>query len=263
MNIDNIFSPARTGWLMKKYVADNRQSIIMSGAFVTVVMVLIGIFTALMCHDEKNQGLAVDNEIGVMLVAFVFNGYLVASIAFKSLWNGKSAASLLMTPASAFEQVLVRWIVVVPVFIVWSLLSVMFADFVKFIIGNFLLGGEMGMIPWRLIFNFRSSEAMLGVYIMLTLFIFTQSFYLLGSVVWRKHAFVKTFFVMGLLFMLYAGGVLFVEANYTNTTIFYINVSQRDFFTYPLMNMLVWAGVIINYTLTVMRLKEAEIVHRW
>ena len=98
---------------------------------------------------------------------------------------------------------------------------------------------------------------------MLTLFIFTQSFYLLGSVVWRKHAFVKTFFVMGLLFMLYAGGVLFVEANYTNTTIFYINVSQRDFFTYPLMNMLVWAGVIINYTLTVMRLKEAEIVHRW
>lgn len=68
---------------------------------------------------------------------------------------------------------------------------------------------------------------------------------------------------MGLLFMLYAGGVLCVESNYTNTPSIYINVSGRDYFTYPLIQILVWLGVIINYTLTVMRLKEADIVHRW
>lgn len=263
MDIDSVFRADRTWWLMKKYLADNRTTLLLSGAFVTMVMVLIGIFTAVVFYNDRNQSQAVDNEIGIMLVAFIFNGYLVASIAFKSLWNGKSAVSLLMTPVSALEQMLVRWIMVVPVYIVWSLLSAVFADVVKFIIGNYLIGGEMWMIPWGRIFNTHSSEAMLGAYIMLVLFIFTQSFYLLGSVVWRKHAFVKTFFVMGLLFMLYAGGVLCVESNYMNSSCIYINVSERDYFTYPLMQILLWAGVIINYTLTVMRLKEADIVHRW
>lgn len=179
MNIDSIFRADRTWWLMKKYLADNRTSLIMSGAFVTVVMVLIGIFTAVISSDSRSYSRDIDNEIGIMLVAFVFNGYLVASIAFKSLWNGKSAVSLLMTPASAFEQTLVRWIVMVPGYILWALMSAVFADFVKVIVGNFILGGDIDMIPWRRIFDLSSAEAMLGVYIMLVLFIFTQSFYFL------------------------------------------------------------------------------------
>jgi len=255
MNINNIFSPARTGWLMRKYIKENRSPLL----FVTAFMFLISIINGLSYMYSEDKG--VDDEIGFMLIAFSMCGCLMASIAFRSMWNMKSAVTVLMTPVSAFEQCMVRWIVVVPVYILWAFVSAVFADVFKYLMANYLFGGSIEMIPWGRIFDFSSSEAFFNLYIVFVLFIFTQSFYFLGSVVWRKHNFIKTFFVMGLLFMLYVIPVSIIVDLYSSSN--YVIFGGRDFLKYFPYQILLWLGTIVNYTLTVMRFKEAEIIHRW
>lgn len=263
MNIDDIFSPARTWSLMKKYVADNRTTLIISGAFVTVVMVLIGLINALAYFDSEQSRTALEAEVDFMLVAFTVGGCLIASVMFKPLWNDKSAIGMLMTPASAFEQWLVRWIIAVPVYIVWALLSAVFADAVKCFAGNYILGGEFSMIPWRDVLNVFNSHTAFNLYGVLLLFVFTQSFYILGSVVWRKHAFVKTFFAMGVLFMLYAVPSVYVAEMMTQSKYVYTGSKADYLFSYAPTQIFIWLSVIVNYALTVMRLRETDIVHRF
>lgn len=262
MNIDNVFSPSRCGWLLRKYVKENRNSHLMSvGVFVAVMMLLIAMINGLVCMNYSDPAKGIDGEIGFMLLAFTFNGCIIASVAFRQMWDSRSAASMLMIPASALEQCVVRWIIVVPVYIVWSLLCAVFADVIKYVIFNYILDGNAVMIPWMNVFGIGWPEQIVNIYIVLMLFVVTQSFYFLGSIVWRKNAFVKTFFVMGVLFMLYAIPSAIVADSYTNSGP--ISVVRSDVFTYVPFQMLMWLTVIINYTLTVMRLRESEIIHRW
>lgn len=245
---------------MKKYFVENRGTLLMSGAFVTLVMTLIAIINGLSTMHRSNPASGIDTEIGFMLVAFSVTGCLIASLAFRQMWDSRSATGVLMTPATAFEQCLVRWIFVVPGFIVWSLLSAMFADMVKYLTANYIFGGEVCMIPWLRILGVVEIEAAVNMYMVLLIFLVTQSFYFLGSMVWRKHNFVKTSLVIGLLFMAYFCASAIVADNYTNTG--YISVGGRDFLLYAPFQILLWLTLIINYTLTVMRLRESDINHR-
>lgn len=153
-----------------------------------------------------------------------------------------------------------RWIFVVPGFIVWSLVSAMFADMVKYLTANYIFGGEVCMIPWLRILGVVEIEAAVNMYMVLLIFVVTQSFYFLGSVVWRKHNFVKTSFVIGLLFMIYFCLSAIVADSYTNPG--YVSKGERDFLLYAPFQILLWLTLIINYTLTVMRLRESDIIHR-
>lgn len=260
MNTDNIFSPSRTMWLMKKYFIENRGTLLMSGAFVTLVMTLIAVINGLSTMHGSYPDSGIGTEIGFMLVAFGFTGSLIASSAFRQMWDSKSATGVLMTPATAFEQCLVRWIAVVPAFILWSLASAMFADWVKYVMANYIFGGEVCMIPWLRVLGVVEIEGAVNIYLVLLIFLVNQSFYFLGSVVWRKHNFVKTFFVVGLLFMIYFCASAMVADSYTNPG--YVSMGGRDFILYAPFQILLWLTVIINYTLTVMRLRESEIIHR-
>lgn len=260
MNTDNIFSPSRTTWLMKKYFVENRGTLLMSGAFVTLVMMLIAVINGLSAMHISDPDFCISTEIGFMLVAFSVTGCLIASLAFRQIWDNKSATGVLMTPATAFEQCLVRWIFVVPGFIVWSLVSAMFADMVKYLTANYIFGGEVCMIPWLRILGVVEIEAAVNMYMVLLIFVVTQSFYFLGSVVWRKHNFVKTSFVIGLLFMIYFCLSAIVADSYTNPG--YVSKGERDFLLYAPFQILLWLTLIINYTLTVMRLRESDIIHR-
>lgn len=42
----------------------------------------------------------------------------------------------------------------------------------------------------------------------------------------------------------------------------YISMGKRDYLLYAPFQILLWLTVIINYTLTVMRLRESDIIHR-
>lgn len=256
MNIDSIFSPARCGRLIKKYMMENRATLVMTAIFTAVVMLLIAMINGIAsCGDSDPSG-GVDDEIGFMLLAFSFNGCIIASTVFRQMWDKNQATALLMTPASAFEQCLVRWIVIVPVYMLWTLVCSMVADTLKYVLFKWVLGKSAAAIPWMDMLCISKPEDVVYLYMVLMIFAVTQSFFFLGSIVWRKNSFFKTFF-----FFIYFIALGIVADCYTNNMP--INVSlPRDLLSAP-FQILMWLTLIINYTLTVMRLRESEIIHRW
>lgn len=261
MNIDSFFSPARCWWLMKKYVMENRSTLVMTGVFTAVFMLLIALINGMSSCGNSNPASGIDAEIGFMLLAFALSGCIVASTAFKQMWNKNQATSLLMTPATAFEQTLVRWIIVGPVYTVWALVCAMAADSLKYVIFKWVLGKSAATIPWMSVLGITMPEYLMYPYALLMMYAITQSFFFLGSIVWKKNAYFKTFFVVGMLFLLYAIPSALVADSYTNRLPVDVSL-PRALLSAPLQ-ILMWLTLIINYTLTVMRLRESEIIHRW
>ena len=77
---------------------------------------------------------------------------------------------------------------------------------------------------------------------------------------WRKHNLVKKYFLVGKLLIIYLSMSAIVADSYTNTG--YVSKGGRDFLLYAPFQILLWLTLIINYTLTVMRLRESDIIHR-
>ena len=195
------------GRLMKKYVVENRMSLLISAGCVTLAMVIIGLVNGWSYGYSYLDGSVV--EIGFMTNAFFLCGMIVAaSPAFKTMWDTKSTIATLMTPASQMEKFLVRWIVSVPCYVVWGLLSAFFADVLKKLFVVYVMGGEISMLDWgSMLFGMKGTNVHCDsseFYSVLLVFIFIQSFYLLGSVVWRKKNFIKTTYVLVILFIVYA-----------------------------------------------------------
>lgn len=259
--MDTVFSPARFGRLMRKYVIGNRSSLRISAIFVAVAMLLIAMINGMAAIGSTAPTNYLDDEIGFMLVVFVFTGCVVASTAFGRTLDKKVVTALLMTPASAFEQCLVRWIFICPLYTLWALVCAMVADALKFVTFKIVLGQSAAMIPWPAVLGIGMPEQLVNDYMILIIFAVTQSFFFLGSVVWRKHSYIKTFLVTGALFMLYAVPSAIVADCYVNSRS--VDVSMMGDMMFAPFQILVWLALIINYTLTVMRLKESEIIHRW
>lgn len=262
-NMSEIFSAKRMGRLMKKYVVENRMSLLISAGCVTLVMVIIGLVNGWAYGYSKWQNGHIE-ELVFMTIAFYMCGMIVAaSPAFKSMWDTKSTIATLMTPASQMEKFLVRWIVSVPCYVVWGLLSAFLADVLKKLFVVYVMGGEISMLDWgSMLFGMKvtnvhcdSSE----FYSVLLVFIFIQSFYLLGSVVWRKKNFIKTTYVLVILFIVYAVAWNIMmntpSPEYIFRGTFYMGFT-------PLILYMV-LGTIINYVLTYKRFREADIIHRW
>lgn len=261
-NMSEIFSAKRMGRLMKKYVVENRMSLLISAGCVTLAMVIIGLVNGWCYGYSALDGSVV--EIGFLTFAFYMCGMIVAaSPAFKTMWDSKSSIVTLMTPASQMEKFLVRWIVSVPCYVVWGLLSAFFADVLKKFFVVYVMGGEIDMIKWRC-FLFGGEGVDMDsnptvFYSTLLLFIFIQSFYLLGSIVWRKKNFIKTTYVLVVLFVVY-GVAWNIMINTPSPEHFIRKTFALEFMPMQLFMVL---GTIINYVLTYKRFREADIIHRW
>lgn len=261
-NIGETFSAKRMGVLMKKYVVENRMSLLISVGCVTLAMAIIGLVNGWSYGYSDLDGNLV--EIGFLTNAFFLFGMIVAaSPAFDTMWNQKSAIVTLMTPVSQFEKFLVRWIVSVPCYVVWGLFSAFFADVLKKFFVVYVMGGEIDMIRWRC-FLFGGEGVDINsnptvFYSTLLLFIFIQSFYLLGSVVWRKKNFIKTTYVLVVLFVVY-GVAWNIMINTPSPEHFIRKTFTLEFMPMQLFMVL---GIIVNYVLTYKRFREADIIHRW
>ncbi|MCM1051034.1 MAG: hypothetical protein NC349_03660 [Paenibacillus sp.] len=261
-NIGETFSAKRMGVLMKKYVVENRMSLLISAGCVTLVMVIIGIINGWSYGYSYLDGSLV--EIGFMTNAFFLCGMIVAaSPAFDTMWNQKNAIVTLMTPASQLEKFIVRWIVSVPCYVVWGLFSAFFADVLKKFFVVYVMGGEIDMLKWNSILfggegvDMDSNPTVF--YSTLLLFIFIQSFYLLGSIVWRKKNFIKTTYVLVVLFVVY-GVAWNIMINTPSPEHFIRKTFTLEFMPMQLFMVL---GIIVNYVLTYKRFREADIIHRW
>lgn len=92
-------------------------------------------------------------------------------------------------------------------------------------------------------------------YYIVMVFMVLQSFFFLGAIVWRRNHFLKTFFVLSVIYGIYC----FVAVIITRMLSWH---GVGYFIMTPMVIMSV-VTILINYVLVYMRLRESEIINRW
>lgn len=189
---------------------NTKGNLLRMGVIMAIVFFLCEEFVLSMATFSTGNGS--ENDLAIAMALSV-SGFMVgftclffgASTMFACVRHKKSAISFLMHPASNLEKYLTRWMYVTIGWTIVLTVSFFVADYFR-VLFNMLMGWEatksfFGMVfmdpiwdadSMRELLNAQSlSSAMAGVILVLT-FVWTHSFYILGSAFFRRHPFILT-----------------------------------------------------------------------
>lgn len=271
MTDNNTFSLRRTGLLINKYRREYAPQLLLWSLSLTAILTAIGVLCALYTKAIPSDEIitlytSVPTELGCFTAVCILFGLLVASAAFRSMSTPRSALATLTLPASWLDHFAARWIITVPLFIAWALLSAIFADAVRVLVIWTTTGITVPLAPWGAILTGQPGP--LGfttgmLWECIFTFLFIQSFYLLGAIVWRTHNFIKTTtatWLIGLIYLLVGSGTLLYALwgiGFYSEDIRVLNLSDT---AETAIEALI---ILFNYTLAALRFREAETIHRW
>ena len=186
MDANNIFCPVRFGRLVNKYIVENRSRLLL---ILATPLVAMTIFALLMSDGDSREGYytGVNNELGFFVIMTFIFGMKLSSGAFMSMSKPKEALASLTLPTSQLEEFLVRWLALVPGFMLWSVLCALFADSMRVVFTRFILHGVADFTPWCDVFTGNGGPLMWpenAFYYIVMVFMVLQSFFLLGAIVW-------------------------------------------------------------------------------
>lgn len=272
MSNNQTFSLSRMLLLCRRDLSERwRQHLISVGTLLGILL-LIAISTIMNTRSaydaETCSHVMITQELPFFIISLFFFGSFMASTAFKSMSTPTGALSTLMLPASQFEKFLYRWIIAVPLTFLLFFVCAVIADWVRVIFVDFYMGIEVSTMDWgKLIFH--SADAGFNTdaasWIILLIFFMTQSFFLVGSVVWRRSHFVKTFFSMFVITLIYGRVAVWIYDLFQKEDLFYgappLLENEKTVFWSAAILMTVIS--LFNYLLTYLRFRESEIINRW
>lgn len=193
-------------------------------------------------------------------LGFVFASCIFSSQVFAPLGSKGGSISNLMLPATQLNKYLIRWFLFVPVFIIAYTACFELVDLIRYIVLYYKLPNCDRLELCG--FSFLPYEALdRSMSIVFTLLL--SSFFVLGSSIWPKRAFVYTALSLAAL----AALCTIVATVYFMSILNGANQSAYNHFD---SNALGWTlvgmgiiGILINYTLAYFRYKEIEIIQRW
>ncbi|MCM1355847.1 MAG: hypothetical protein NC212_05520 [Staphylococcus sp.] len=272
MTENQTFSLDRMMRLTAKNLREEWRSLTLMSCSLLGILFLIGFLTTIsltlsteLPEDFERTVLMI--EIGWYTPLFAIAGLLMASTSFKQLSTPAGALGMLTTPASQLEKFLYRWIIAVPVclaafFIFFGITELLRALYTYIIYGiridPFLFWDYIGNdLSWR------------GFSLMILGYLFLQSFYLLGSLLWTRWVFLKTFLALFAIQTVYswvAIGIVHAfdleNKHYTGPRFEWLtdNDGSHAFIVGCLLFGLL---TLFNYWLSYRRYREAEIINRW
>lgn len=265
--MNNIFNLGRLNAVLTKEIRESWQTLLLTwGSMVgilTIVSLLIAYFNQ-GANQEWFDGI-VQDSVGqtIAICVYLFSAIAACSV-FRLMRNKALRLQALMLPASQLEKFAAAWIIAVPLFFIFFIVAVFISQLLT--AGLFRLIGSAD-ISYPIINWLSNDDEFLGINnsgssIMALLFI--QSFFLLGGIVWSKNPLIKTFaslFAIGLVYMLCCGWVeaLTIRAGQFDIINPHFNI---DFIDNAIITVFV-VMTIFNYSLTYLRLREAEIINRW
>lgn len=197
-------------------------------------------------------------------------GCLSASFCMERMKTKTSRTAMLLLPATMFEKFLLRWLFCVIGFLVVYFVAFQLADWTRVLI-YMIKYPEMDFIApvslmeqmvgpadhWVVFYN--SSFFLLAV----SFYFFVQSCFVLGSSIWPKNAFLKTFVSGAIVVVCY----LLLGALMTKLFFFGRNTMGNAFWPeetmFTLGTTLFFLGAIYNSVIAYFRFKESEIINRW
>lgn len=272
MNKDTSFSSSRLLNLCRKDMVENWKTNILR------IVMLYGIMSVSLVSNGYNKyqngNFDVDPMMEYSLIAFLVFGWifgcLFTSVSFDKLKTKTSRISVLMNPATPFEKYFSKWFMSTIVYILIFVIAFLLADYTRVLICRLIFPG-MEITATNLMHLFKVQPEPQGLFVnkyaaIYTLlgYFFTQSFFFLGSAVWPKNSFVKTFaaglgivisytlFTVGMARLLIDRNVYIPKPSFEPSieTVNMVGMSVVIFFT------------LFNWVMAYYRFKETEIINR-
>lgn len=257
---NQIFSPSRFLSLSVRFIYMNRRQLLLSAMSVPVAMTLVSGLLGLLWQNFEPAMIVSVEELWFYLVSALAGCY-VASWMFRDDCSRGSAIQTLTLPVSVFESFLVRWLVAVPLFCLWAMDSAAVADGFRLAVN--MLSGAPDDLILSLLSGLRGADGsqMTSDIMSVPLFLMLQSFFLLGSVVWRGNNFLKTIGALWIIAIVYflAGqgvvGAMYILGGYEWTA--------GDIFVSPVALTAMTLVALFNYFITWLRLRETDLADKW
>ena len=274
---DTFFSLPRFMNLCRKEMVENWRSNVLRMVLIYGVMVVVMVWNGYFEYRYWHSGQIEDPAWTFLLVVFIWSlwgfGCLSASFTMEKMKTKTSRTSMLMVPATPFEKFFSRWFVFTVVFLVIFLISYKLADYTRFIIyslaypeeKDFIIPVDLSHLVGERKTYYTLCRTGLQFGALLSAYFFVQSLFVLGSSIWPKNSFLKTFAsgtVIAIVYFLLAVFMskMFLEnGNYYSENVF-TGMSEDT-----AMSIMIVVGIfftLMNWTLAYFRFKESEIVNR-
>lgn len=193
-------------------------------------------------------------------------GAIAASLTMEKMRDKEGRFSVLMLPATSFEKFFSRWFIFTVGYLVAFFLVFGLADLTRVAVFSLARPDLSELIEparfWSM--EFMRMEEYIRWYL-ITMYFFVQSLFVLGSAVWPKNSFLKTF-----------AAVMLIVFIYVTLTVVLVKELNELGGGYPSMVRNILAGnttvsilsaffavfALVNWTLAYFRCKESEIIQR-
>ena len=274
---DTFFSLPRFMNLCRKEMVENWRSNVLRMVLMYGVMAVVMVWNGYFEYRYWHSGQIEDPAWTFLLVVFIWSlwgfGCLSASFTMEKMKTKTSRTSMLMVPATPFEKFFSRWFVFTVVFLVIFLISYKLADYTRFIIyslaypeeKDFIIPVDLSHLVGERKTYYTLCRTGLQFGALLSAYFFVHSLFVLGSSIWPKNSFLKTFAsgtVIAIVYFLLAVFMskMFLEnGNYYSENVF-TGMSEDT-----AMSIMIVVGIfftLMNWTLAYLRFKESEIVNR-
>ncbi len=200
------------GLLVKKELVDNRKPLLLGLTGIWATYILLGAFLGY-----------VKSMVPVEIFLFCFFGGMIltigASLAFNNMKSKEGRINTLMLPAPVSQKFIVRWLAAVPILLIVVLLGCLMGDWARIIVYKFVIrmgdftpaynSAYVNTTMWSFIANNYKDDPE-AISIMLNCGFWgalcSQAIYFLGSVIWPKLSFIKTWAatqVLGVIFSMF------------------------------------------------------------
>ena len=277
---DTFFSLPRFMNLCRKEMVESWRSnvlrmVLMYGVM-AVVMVWNG-YTQYNYHDSVYfiRHANTDPAWGFILMAFLWFlfvfGCLSASLVMEKMKNKTSRLSTLMTPSTPFEKFFSRWLISTIVFLVVFLIAFKLADWTRvmiYMVSYPELKGVIASAPLSYLGNsgyyWTGLQTWDGLLMALSGYFFAQSIFVLGSSIWPRNSFVKTFSVVIVIIIVYVAiGSLLAKILFEGRGGYGVHQTMSDEAMMHLSTAVFFAMAVFNWIVAYFRFKESEIINRW
>lgn len=271
---DTFFSFPRFANYFKKVLVEDRKRLLQRIITVFGLMVVFSAIFSDSCYQHYMEVLEIgivrneiDPAIDRLMPLFVFGLFigcaLSASFIMEPMGSKTGRIYALMLPATSFEKYFVRWFIYTIGYLVVYYLLFLLVDVMRVCVFS-VIYPEIDIItfinPYAEIVALRD-EVPLGFVV--SLYLLLQSIFVLGSSLWPKYAFLKTFTaytILGMAFSAFFAGIMNLFDRPGNS---YIMPELSDDTLFLIATCGVMMVTLFFWWLAYKRFKEMEVVNRW
>ncbi|GAA6258307.1 hypothetical protein F070042J6_41590 [Bacteroides sp. f07] len=272
---DTFFSLPRFMNLCRKEMVESWRSNVLRIVLLYGVMAVAVIWNGYFeyRHDYESSN---DPAWSFLLVVFIWSlwifGCLSASFTMEKMKTKTSRMSTLMTPVTPFERFFSRWFVFTVVFLVVFLITYKLADYTRVMVYSLAYPEKDFIAPVDLshlvgkgkrYYTLCRTGWEFGA--LIAGYFFVQSLFILGSTIWPKNSFLKTFasgMVIGIVYFLVGAFMSKVLLQSNMNYSFPGNIIMSDEAIWGLFIAVCIFFTLFNWILAYFRFKESEIINR-